>query len=142
MKTVQKSTVMASIIIDGIDESNVLAYFTRLNQSDFEGVAALFEQQGYLQPPFDQMIQGKEKIARYLEKETKGMRFCPESGEELGDYGSGTHFEVQGRVETGLFTVAVKWIMQLNLAKEITAVEVKLLDPLGELLNLKQRFQS
>jgi hypothetical protein len=123
--------------IDGIDEIPILEYFTLLNQDEFGRAAALFSMEGCLQPPFDRLIQGREAIAKYLEKETQGMRFCPGFGKKLDSNSNCTQFAVQGTVETSLFTVSIKWIMQLNSAKEIVAVEVRLLDSLSNLLNIK-----
>jgi hypothetical protein len=137
VQIVQEIHMMIPAIINGIDELNIQKYFTLINQGDFESAASLFEVRGYLDPPFDQIIQGREAIAKYLEKEAKGMQFCPESGQKLEDCGDYTQFEIQGSVKTSLFTVSIEWLMQLNSEKEIIAVEVKLLDSLNDLLNLK-----
>jgi hypothetical protein len=123
--------------IDGIAEIPILAYFTLLNQNEFRCAAALFSTEGCLQPPFDQLIQGREAIAKYFEKESKGMQFCPRFGEKLDGNTDYNQFVIQGVVETSLFTVSIKWLMRLNSVKEITTVEVRLLDSLSDLLIIK-----
>lgn len=135
-----QTTLEGQVIIDGVDEPNVHAYFTRLSHGEFGATAALFATQGYLQPPFEPMIQGREAIATYLEEETKGMKFRPESGRKLPNLSKYNQFKILGRVDTNLFTVNIRWLIQLNLAKEIVAVEVKLLNPLSNLLNLNHTF--
>jgi hypothetical protein len=137
VQAAKKSQAMSLTVIDGINELNIRKYFALLNQCEFDSVAALFATQGYLQPPFDQIIQGRRAIAEYLERETRGMRFYPEFGKELVSNIDYTQSEISGRVETGFFTVSIKWLMQLNSVKEISSVEVKLLDSLSDLLNIK-----
>jgi hypothetical protein len=136
------SHVETSVSIVGIGEPCIYAYFMQLNHGDFRGTASLFTTAGILQPPFEPMIQGRDAIAAYLEKETKGMKFYPAWGEKLVNDGEHTKFKIHGKVETALFTVGIKWLMQVDVVKEIVAVEVKLTDSLNNLLNFNPTFQN
>ena len=134
-----------SLDIDGIYENTIHEYFMRLNNGEFMETAQLFAEQGCLNPPFEKSIVGKEAIARYLEKEAKGMKFCPERGEILTKVGLAdplehsdrTQYQIQGKVKTNFFTVNVSWSIELNAIKEIMAVDVKLLASIDELLSFR-----
>ncbi|WP_373546196.1 nuclear transport factor 2 family protein [Chamaesiphon sp.] len=134
-----------SLDIDGIYENTIYQYFIRLNNGEFMETAQLFAEQGCLNPPFENSIAGREAIARYLEKEAKGMNFCPERGETLTKVGlvaplknsDRTQYQIQGKVKTNFFTVNVSWSIELNAAKEIMAVDVKLLASINELLSFR-----
>lgn len=134
-----------SLDIDGIYENTIHEYFMRLNNGEFMETAQLFAEQGCLNPPFEKSIVGKEAIARYLEKEAKGMNFCPERGEILTKVGVAdplkhsdrTQYHIQGKVKTNFFTVNVSWSIELNAIKEIMAVDVKLLASIDELLSFR-----
>ena len=134
-----------SLDIDGIYENTIHEYFMRLNNGEFMETAQLFAEQGCLNPPFEKSILGKEAIARYLEKEAKGMKFCPERGEILTKVGLAdplehsdrTQYHIQGKVKTNFFTVNVSWSIELNAIKEIMAVDVKLLASIDELLSFR-----
>ena len=134
-----------SLDIDGIYENTIHEYFMRLNNGEFMETAQLFAEQGCLNPPFEKSILGKEAIARYLEKEAKGMNFCPERGEILTKVGVAdplehsdrTQYQIQGKVQTNFFTVDVSWSIELNAIKEIMAVDVKLLASIDELLSFR-----
>jgi hypothetical protein len=131
------------ISMDSIDEPTIHAYFTGLNSNNFAATAELFGEEGYLKPPFEKLIKGKKEIAEYFDKEAIGMVFCPEKGGILNHSGEKTilqnikhiEYQIQGKVQTSLFTVNVQWLIQLNRSKEIMAVEVKLLASLIELVN-------
>lgn len=124
-----------NIDIHGIDEPVIYEYFTSLNDSDFVTTAGLFAQQGYLNPPFDNQIQGREAIARYLETEAKGIIFLPQAGEiTIGNF-SHTQYQIHGKVEMNWFTVNVSWSIELNADREIMVVVVKLLASLDDLLS-------
>jgi hypothetical protein len=140
MEIALESRARTSVSIAGIGAPYIYAYFMQLNHGDFRGTASLFTPAGILQPPFEPMIQGRAAIAAYLEKEAKGMQFYPEWGEKLANDGEHTKFQINGRVQTALFIVGVKWLMQVNLAKEIVAVEIKLTDSLNDLLNFQLHF--
>ncbi len=134
-----------SIDIDGIYENTISKYFIRLNNGEFIETAQLFAEQGCLNPPFEKSIVGREAIARYLEKEAKGMNFCPERGEILPKVGGAallensdrTQYQLQGKVKTNFFTVNVSWSIELNANNEIMAVDVKLLASINELLSFR-----
>jgi len=134
-----------SLDIDGIYENTIHEYFMRLNNGEFMETAQLFAEQGCLNPPFEKSIVGKEALARYLEKEAKGMNFCPERGEILTKVGLAdplehsdrTQYHIQGKVKTNFFTVNVSWSIELNAIKEIMAVDVKLLASIDELLSFR-----
>ena len=134
-----------SLDIDGIYENTIHEYFMRLNNGEFMETAQLFAEQGCLNPPFEKSIVGKEAIAQYLEKEAKGMNFCPERGEILTkvgvadplEHGDRTQYHIQGKVKTNFFTVNVSWSIELNAIKEIMAVDVKLLASIDELLSFR-----
>ena len=134
-----------SLDLEGIYENTIHQYFLRLNNGEFIDTAQLFTEQGCLNPPFEKSIVGREAIARYLEKEAKGMNFCPERGEILTKVGVAdpldrsdrTQYHIQGKVKTSFFTVDVSWSIELNAAKEIMAVDVKLLASINELLSFR-----
>ena len=134
-----------SLNIDGICENTICEYFICLNNGEFMETAQLFAEQGCLNPPFEKSIVGREAIALYLEKEAKGMNFCPERGEILTragvadplEHSDRTHYQIQGKVKTNFFTVNVSWSIELNAAKEIMAVDVKLLASINELLSFR-----
>ena len=133
------SSINADIFtnIDGINESTICEYFIRLNNGEFLAATELFAEQGCLKPPFEKIVQGRNAIAQYLEKEAQGIKLCPEYGEILTSDSLLTQYQILGKVQTNYFTVNVSWLIQLNIAKEIMAVEVKLLASLTDLLNLK-----
>ena len=126
------------VIIEGIERPHIDAYFNSLNREDFKATAELFAERGCLKPPFEETIEGRAAISEYLEKEARGMKFCPETGAILLRDEVITHYHIQGYVKTNYFTIAVSWLIQLNLDNEIMLVEVKLLAALQELLKYKK----
>jgi hypothetical protein len=124
--------------IESIDEPTISAYFVRLNSGDYSGTAALFADRGQLVPPFENAIEGTAQIAAYLEAEASGMSFWPESGALLMRDDNLAQYHIQGKVKTNYFTINVSWLLQLNAAKEILLVEVKLLAALAELLKFSK----
>lgn len=124
--------------IHNINEPIIYEYFIKLNNEEFKEVAELFAEKGCLHPPFDKPIQGREMIAEYFVKEAVGMRFYPQYGEKVTSDSPNSQYHLQGKVETSWFTVNVNWLIEVNSAKEIVIVEVKLLDSLNDLLNLKR----
>jgi hypothetical protein len=124
--------------IEGIDEPTIAAYFVRLNSGDYRGTAALFADRGQLAPPFENAIEGRTEIAAYLEIEASGMSFWPESGALLIRDDNLAQYHIQGKVKTNYFTINVSWLIQLNAAKEILLLEVKLLAELAELLKFSK----
>ena len=131
-------TIGSEIAIQGIDEPVIYAYFERLNNGKFIATSKLFAEQGCLNPPFDNQIQGRGAIAQYLEKEAKGIRFCPEYGEVIAIDSNRTQYQIQGKVEMNWFTVNISWSIDLNAATEIMLVDVKLLASLDDLLSFSR----
>ncbi len=133
--------VKIEVNIQGIHEPVIDKYFARLNNGEFIATAELFAAQGCLNPPFDKQLQGREAIAQYLAKEAIGIGFFPEYGEivTIGTAptlnGDRIQYQIQGKVEMNWFTVNISWSIQLNAAKEITLLEVKLLASLDDLLS-------
>jgi hypothetical protein len=126
------------IDLQGVREPVIYEYFARLNNSEFVATSELFSEQGCLNPPFDDQIQGRDAIAQYLAAQAKGVKFFPESGEILpSDFGH-TQYQIQGKVELNWFTVNVSWSIELNTAKEIVLVDVKLLASLDDLLSFSR----
>jgi hypothetical protein len=131
-------TIGIEIDIQGIQEPVIYAYFERLNNGKFIATSKLFAEQGCLNPPFDNQIQGRDAIAQYLEQEAKGVRFCPEYGEVLAIDSNHTRYLIQGKVEMNWFTINISWSIDLNAANEIILVEVKLLTSLDDLLSFSR----
>jgi hypothetical protein len=126
------------VYIQGIDEPVIYEYFARLNNGEFIATAELFAAQGVLNPPFDHQLQGRAAIAQYLEEQAQGIIFAPAEGEiSIGD-SNHTQYQIQGQVEMNWFTVNISWSIQLNAAKEIMLVEVKLLTDLDDLLSFSR----
>jgi hypothetical protein len=121
-----------------LQEPVISDYFLKLNQGDFMGVAQLFAEQGCLCAPFQGEICGREAIYDYLQAEGKGMTAVPKSGSIEPLQNGGTEHQVVGQVRTALFTVNVAWTIELNAAKEIVSVTIKLLAELKELLGLRR----
>jgi len=138
MKNISSTNTDTFINIDGIDEPTIYEYFARLNNNEFIATSELFAEQGCLNPPFEKIVCGREAIAQYLEKEAKGIEFCPAYAEMIMSDSTFTLYQIQGKVKTNQFTVNVNWLIQLNSTKEIILVEVKLVASLVELLNFSK----
>ena len=119
------------------NEPVVHDYFVRLNQSDFIATADLFSEQGGLKPPFEKIIKGRSAIALYLEKEALGIKVFPTHMKTMMSNQSYVQYQIQGKVKTNYFTVNTSWLINLNTAKEITLVEIQLLENLSDLLAFK-----
>jgi hypothetical protein len=134
------------IDIQGIHESVIYEYFSRLNNGEFIATAELFAEQGCLNPPFDKQLQGRVAIAQYLAEQAIGIRFFPEYGKIVTridtasdlEHGDRTQYQIQGKVEINWFTVSISWSIELNTAKEIVLVDVKLLTSLNDLLSFSR----
>jgi hypothetical protein len=133
----QSIDLASTLQIDGIDENTICEYFVRLNRGEFAATANLFADRGCLNPPFEKSIVGREAIARYLAKEAIGMSFSPQSGQLIAIDREQSRYQIQGKVVTSYFTINVGWSIELNAAKEITLVEIKLLASMTELLKLR-----
>lgn len=138
MKNISSTDKDTFINIDGIDELTISEYFARLNNNEFIATSELFAEQGCLNPPFEKTMYGRNAIAKYLEKEAKGIEFCPAYGKMIISNSTYIQYQIQGKVKTPQFTVNVNWLIQLNLIKEIILVEVKLVASLIELLNFSK----
>ena len=138
MNNMISTNIDAFVNIDGIDELTIYEYFARLNNNEFIATSELFAEQGCLSPPFEQTVCGRDAIAQYLEKEAKGIEFCPAYGEMIMSESTFTQYQIQGKVKTNQFTVNVNWLIQLNSTKEIILVEVKLVASLIELLKFSK----
>lgn len=121
-----------------IQEPVIYDYFLKFNQGDFQGVSHLFEKYGSLDAPFQHRLYGRTAIYDYLQKEAKGMKALPQSGTIETLTQESIQYQLQGQVQTSLFTINVSWTIELNKFKEITSVTVKLLAELHELFNLRQ----
>lgn len=124
------------INIQGILDSTIYEYFTKLNNGEFTAAAELFSELGILAPPFDKTVQGKKEIAQYLKKEAKGIKSCPEQGKIL-EQGYLTEYQIKGTVEISQFVFNVEWLIELNSDQEIIMVEVKLTASLEDLFDFK-----
>ncbi|MCY7369010.1 MAG: nuclear transport factor 2 family protein [Chamaesiphon sp.] len=139
-------SVSPKVEIEGIHEPVICEYFTRLNNGEFVTTAELFAEQGYLIPPFDKQLQGREAITEYLQKEAIGVKFLPEYGAIVTSTDTAanlvdsdrTKYQIQGKVEMNWFTVNISWLIELNAVKEIMLVEVKLLASLEDLLSFSR----
>lgn len=125
---------LALLDINSICETVVDEYFLRLNDGDFVAVAELFSVKGLLCPPFCKAICGREAIARYLQAEAKDMESFPRSGIVRNVNNGDALYQIEGHVETSFFTVNVSWLIHLNAQKEITLLEVNLLNKLQDLV--------
>ncbi|NJM63206.1 MAG: nuclear transport factor 2 family protein [Oscillatoriales cyanobacterium RU_3_3] len=120
--------------INNICEIVVDEYFLRLNDGNFAAVAELFSVKGLLCPPLGKAVCGREAIARYLQAEAKGMESFPRSRIVRNSSNGDAIYQIEGCVETSFFTVNVSWSIHLNAQKEITLLEVKLLNKLEDLV--------
>ena len=120
-----------------INEPVVHNYFAQFNQSDFVATSNLFSERGSLKPPFENTIKGRSAIAQYLEKEAFGMKVLQAYIKTAMIAQDCIQYQVQGKVKTNYFTVNASWLISLNSIKEITFVEIQLLEKLGDLLAFK-----
>ncbi|MFP4102719.1 YybH family protein [Coleofasciculus sp.] len=124
--------------IEGITQSVILRYFETMNAGDYDATAALFTDNGVMQPPFEEPIQGQEAIATYLKAEAIDMQLSPKTGIVEPQENGNTQIQVKGRVQTSLFSVNVGWIFLLNLEQRISFVRIKLLASPQELLSFRR----
>ena len=127
-----------SLLIAGVESPTIAAYFNNLNSGKFAATAALFADNGCLHPPFERPIFDRDEIATYLEREARGMIFCPESGAMLIKDNDRTQYHIQGLVKSNYFTINVSWLIHLTPDNRILLVEVKLLATLAELLKVSR----
>jgi hypothetical protein len=137
-ETAVTKPLITKVDIQGIHEPVIYEYFTRLNNGEFIATSELFAEQGCLNPPFDNQLQGRDAIAQYLAEQAQGIIFAPESGEILISDSHHTQYQIQGKVEMNWFTVNISWSIGLNADKEIMLVDVKLLASLDDLLSFSR----
>ena len=138
MNTTRSINPESSVKIEGVEEPTIATYFSTLNRGEFTTTADLFAAAGCLNPPFENPIEGRAAIAKYLETEARGMILCPEFGVLLIKDNGVAQYHIQGQVKTNYFTINVTWLFQLNSDNEICLVEIKLLADLEELLKFKK----
>jgi len=132
------STVNPNIFIsiDGICSPVINEYFTKLNQGNFTAVADLFAEQAGLTPPFDKLVQGRQAIAQYLEKEYIGIKSYPERAEILKT-GLVSQYQVTGSVDIKHIVFNLDWFFELDNSQQIINLEVKIAASLEDLLNFR-----
>ena len=128
----------ADLRIAGIDEPVVWQYFETFNRGDFAATASLFAPEGTLHPPFESPIVGQEAITAFLQAEAQGMTLQPREGTSETTEAQ-TKFQINGKVQTRLFSVNVAWHFTLNQRPEIEYVRIKLLASPQELLKLRDQ---
>lgn len=138
MNTTHSINPESLVKIEGVEEPTIATYFSTLNRGEFTTTADLFAAAGCLNPPFENPIEGRAAIAKYLETEARGMILCPEFGVLLIKDNGVAQYHIQGQVKTNYFTINVTWLFQLNSDNEICLVEIKLLAALEELLKFKK----
>ncbi|MTJ52808.1 nuclear transport factor 2 family protein [Anabaena sp. UHCC 0253] len=135
--TFTKFSSLTKLQIKGVTEPNIVNYFTTLNAGEFTKTAALFAEDGVMNPPFESAIVGVDAIATYLEKEAQDIKAYPQQGisENLSDYQ--IQIQVTGKVETSWCGVNVLWLFILNQNKQIVDARIKLLASPQNLLSLR-----
>lgn len=135
---IPQSAPTTKLVIEGITDAVVLRYFETMNAGDYDATASLFAETGKMQPPFENLIVGREAIASYLKAEARGMQLSPKKGisEMLDDHQ--TQVQVSGKVQTPVFGVNVSWIFVLSPEQEILFTKIKLLASPQELLSLRR----
>ncbi len=126
--------------IIGVTHPTVLGYIDNMNANDFDGVIALFAEEGAMQPPFQRPIVGRDNVYRYLREECQNLKLLPERGVvEPADEGY-TQIKVTGKVQTPWFGAKVgmnmAWRFLLDPQGKIFFVAIDLLASPKELLNL------
>lgn len=132
------SVVPQPIFIPGVDSALVEQYFKTLNAQDFQATAQLFREQGELHPPLESPVVGKSAIAQYLQKEAVGMKLVPQTGKMHSREQGEIEVNVQGYVETSLFTVKVAWQFFITQDHHLAIVAVKLLASWEELAQIQR----
>jgi hypothetical protein len=125
-----------------IKEAVVEKYFQCFNAKDFRATADLFVGEGFLEPPFQPKIVGKDAIANYLQSEAQDITLLPTHYSTcISELGTFKHI-VTGKVQVSLLHVNVAWEFTLSsdpktLDSKIEGVRVKLLALLQELASFK-----
>jgi len=126
--------------IAGVTNPTVLGYIDNMNANDFDGVIALFADEGALQPPFQRPIVGRDNVYRYLREECQNLKLLPERGVVEPAEDGYTQIKVTGKVQTPWFGAKVgmnmAWRFLLDPQGKIYFVAIDLLASPKELLNL------
>ncbi|MBW4574684.1 MAG: orange carotenoid-binding protein [Aphanothece sp. CMT-3BRIN-NPC111] len=126
--------------IEGIDNSTVLSYMDNMNAFDFEAAAALFAEDGALQPPFEEPIVGEENILAYMREQCYGLKITPQQGVSQSAAGKFTQIKVTGKVQSPWFGdgvgINLAWRFLLDPQGKIFLVAIDVLASPKELLNL------
>ncbi len=126
--------------IEGVTNPTVLGYIDNMNANDFDGVIALFANEGALQPPFQRPIVGRDNVFRYLREECQNLKLMPERGIVEPAEDGYTQIKVTGKVQTPWFGAKVgmnmAWRFLLDPQGKIFFVAIDLLASPKELLNL------
>lgn len=117
-------------------------YFEGFNNEDYERVAALFDAEGVLSPPFEEGILGPEAIQNYLAAEAKGMRATPLRADAVELEDGKRQVVVKGRVKALVFMVNVQWTFILSQENNILDAHIKLLASLQELMDINRSGQA
>jgi hypothetical protein len=135
--TVTEFLSTSKLQIEGVTETTILKYFITLNAGEFKQTAALFAEDGVMNPPFESAIIGPNAIATYLNKEAQDIKADPQQGisENLPDHH--TQIQVTGKAETSWCGVNVLWLFILNQNKQIVEATIKLLASPQDLLSLR-----
>lgn len=138
MKAAEYLSYIQTEVIVGITETTILQYFATLNAGEFTATAALFADDGAMNPPFESAIVGPEAIATYLQQEAQGIKASPRQGlEEVLEDGQ-IQVQVSGKAQTSWCGVNVLWLFTLNQQKQITYTQIKLLASPQELMALRR----
>lgn len=136
----QKSLPRSKVHIEGIKNRTVLSYMENMNAFDFEAAAALFAEDGALQPPFEQPIVGQENILAYMRDDCYGLKLIPEQGVVKFSEEGFAQIKVTGKVQTPWFgpgvSINLAWRFLLNSEDKIFFVAIDVLASAQELLNL------
>lgn len=108
-------------------------YFSTFNSGDYYDTGLLFAPTGQLLPPFEDVIQGQDAIAYYLDKEATGM-LCTPTDILIQ---SAHQAKASGYVKTSLFQVSVVWHFTFDADQQIIQLKVTLVASLQELLPLQ-----
>ncbi len=133
----------SKVSIEGITNPTVLSYMENMNANDFEAAAALFLDNGALQPPFEQPIVGRAAILAYMRAECQKLKLMPERGVSEPVEDGYTQVKITGKVQTPWFGASVgmniAWRFLLDPQGKIFFVAIDLLASPQELLNLVRR---
>ncbi len=127
--------------LEGITEPAVLGYFAAMNKDNFEAAINLFEENGALQPPFQEPIVGRAAILNYMNEEAQGLNMMPRQGISQVLEDNSRQVKITGKVQTPWFGVDmgmnIAWRFAINPQGQIFFVAIDILASPEELLNLR-----